>query len=130
MHTDVCYGGNEVRLYEWLLSKQRQLQSASNLLGKVSKDKKGCSQLSPLPQCSLCVLPLPGQAIFLPAPSPSSPRAATEPGLLDGTKGAHSISPRCAALLQQPRLQHCLLLPPPVTGNHPFPSFSPNISLV
>lgn len=44
------------------------------------------------------------QYSFLPL-LPPAPGAVTEPGLLEGTKGAHSISPRCTALLSRPHSQ-------------------------
>lgn len=58
------------------------------------------------------MLPLPGQAIFLPALPSSSLGAATEPGLLDGTKGPQSISPGCAAERVPP--------PQPCSASRPF----------
>lgn len=63
------------------LRKQRQPYSTSDLLGKVSKDRR--DRLSTdLPQCRLCGAPLtrtgniPSYSMFLPV------RAVTEPGLL------------------------------------------------
>lgn len=91
--------------------------------------KKDPVSSAPSLNAAFVELPLPGQAIFLPAPSSSSPGAATEPGLLAGTKGAHSISPRCAALLQLPLLQHCSASPPSSYRQPPTSQFQPKYQL-
>lgn len=104
-HTLVCAGGNEVRLHKRIPQQAKTAPKHLGLAREGFQGQKGPSQSTPSLNAGFVAPTHRGQAIFLPAPSSSSPGAVTEPGLLEGTKGAHNISPRCTAFLGRPRSQ-------------------------
>lgn len=107
------------------LSKQRRLQSTSDLLGKFSKDKKDPLSLAPLPQCRLCGAPtsrtgnIPSCSVFL------QPRSRNRARFVGWHKETTQHLPQMHARAQPssscPRSQPCSAPPPFTYTQHKIP---------
>lgn len=93
-HTLVCAGGNEVKLHKRIPQQAKTAPKHLGLAREGFQGQKGPSQSAPSLNAGFVALAHRGQAIFLPAPSSSSPGGRNRARFVGRHKGSTQHLPQ------------------------------------